>query len=712
MTTFNSGSTFVANSPINNTINHHHHHGDVIPGASFFQRRPFPLGSSPSREQIFLALAQTTVENAEWGGPVHRGAPHCHPDTREAIVKSFKAWVNDPAGCPLQWINGWPGVGKTTLARTMAKFWAEEDRLAASFFFSKSSADTSTTNRFFETIAYQLLQSLPLSDGALRFLLPDQLEKHGWTNIVRALQTIPPSFPSMVIIIDGLDECTNLRSQVQLLRSILGSIKDICPSIKFLISCRPERHLQKVFEDTKFNLGNSYRTHLGQSPEDNEDVQKFLQYSFDRICQHCRKHGTMSIKDGLWPSKEKMEQLVKKASGQFVYAETVVAFVNDDNQDPVKLLDLILDPDQTSSFPALDKLYLTVLNKAEEQIRLYRQDLLQSMHDLLLHIHYWPSSPSSIADFWFMNEVDVNILIGHLQGILRRPDRPGDPILFHHQSFRDFLRSPSSPHSFSLDEMKPISTMFFHLRLTMTTLRRKSIMPISLSKAKWLMKLLFDSSKQQTNGNNNADGSDVRLSIRFSAFSVFLACFLVWPYDDRARKLHYAYIQEGRDFDGCECCSQLQHVVAGASLVTSFGSCDSDDCILKSAKNLQALCQIIGLWVKYSRIVFSLHMEGNNWKCRHVEIKMILMPITWASKYVTHLAAWDSIRLVAGIILWYFTVYRNNRLRMPIDILLAFVIFLYWKIVVFMFLLFVIVFVAFWVLSLVFEELRVRTNSV
>ena len=55
-------------------------------------------------------------------------------------------------------IFGWAGTGKTTIAQTMAEYWATHGQLGGSFFFSRSSKERSETYWFWETIFYQFLQ--------------------------------------------------------------------------------------------------------------------------------------------------------------------------------------------------------------------------------------------------------------------------------------------------------------------------------------------------------------------------------------------------------------------------------------------------------------------------------------------------------------------------------------------------------------------------
>ena len=59
------------------------------------------------------------------------------------------------------WLNGMAGTEKSTIARTVAQFFAEQRQLGASFFFKKGKGDRSTASRFFTTIATDLAAHVP-----------------------------------------------------------------------------------------------------------------------------------------------------------------------------------------------------------------------------------------------------------------------------------------------------------------------------------------------------------------------------------------------------------------------------------------------------------------------------------------------------------------------------------------------------------------------
>lgn len=62
--------------------------------------------------------------------------PHCHPSTREWLTTSIEKWLmNEHRQWDLLWFHGATGVGKSTIAQTIAEYAAEQGRLGAASFF-------------------------------------------------------------------------------------------------------------------------------------------------------------------------------------------------------------------------------------------------------------------------------------------------------------------------------------------------------------------------------------------------------------------------------------------------------------------------------------------------------------------------------------------------------------------------------------------------
>ncbi|TFK62742.1 hypothetical protein BDN72DRAFT_848362 [Pluteus cervinus] len=524
---FSDNSTIHAPySVINNTINN-------FPSSS---KRASGMKRRSGEDAVFRRfLARRAVKSASFDAAERGDPPKCHPDTRIAVQDSLKAWCSNRTAGPLRLISGWAGTGKTTIAQTMAEYWAKRGQLAGSFFFSRLSEERSKADWVFATILHWFLQIFGVDVDIGHF---DSMVV--WNLLVKVLVSTSTSLPQpVVIVIDGLDETSITRDQVSLLRDILNSLDQLGSSVKVLISCRPERHLENVFNEFASKLGPSYRIQLGQSEGDKNDLRTFLRVSFDRICQDRRNDETMSITNGPWPSQEEIEDLVDRASGQFIFAATVVRFVDDENEDPVEMLNLVLEQ-RTSSFEAIDLLYIVILGRVGMTLDKSTKSLerRQLMQNLILHVNHQPSSSLAIADFWFEKEVTINILVKHLQALLvRNLDTHGQNseivIQFRHKSFHDFLARPSAPHSFSLAEVNQVSKFFFSLRMHV---EKTAYRPggRALQPSQWLG-------------------------------YTFLCCGdhppAAFPYEEEARRLHQAYVRDRPTFRGCICLPQLEPIM-------------------------------------------------------------------------------------------------------------------------------------------------------
>jgi len=87
-------------------------------------------------------------------------APRSLPGTRKEVLEQIDVWANaGEAGESVLWLRGPPGVGKSTIAQTVAETCAGRNRLAASFFFARTAAHRNEVKYLFPTIAVQIALS-------------------------------------------------------------------------------------------------------------------------------------------------------------------------------------------------------------------------------------------------------------------------------------------------------------------------------------------------------------------------------------------------------------------------------------------------------------------------------------------------------------------------------------------------------------------------
>ena len=182
-------------------------------------------------------------------------------------------------------------------------------------------------------------------------------------NILKDLCSSSAHWPSglhRVIVIDGLDECIDRRVQKQILRIISNAVRAFELPILFLVASRPEHDINVAFASREMT-GIFTRLYLDDTVNSDEDIRTFLNDSFDEIKT---THPFKRSIPALWPPSGAVDTLVRKSSGQFVFAATVVRFVESIRHQPHLRLDVVLTlrpPEGELPFAQLDALYAVIL---------------------------------------------------------------------------------------------------------------------------------------------------------------------------------------------------------------------------------------------------------------------------------------------------------------------------------------------------------------
>ncbi|KAJ7257103.1 hypothetical protein C8J57DRAFT_1016228, partial [Mycena rebaudengoi] len=140
-----------------------------------------------------------------------------------------------------------------------------------------------------------------------------------------------------VILIDGLDEYQNHRIQAQILQLLIGAIQEQPLPIRLLIVSRPEPHLRDILANTL-----DICRHLAVSVDKSayKDIRRYLCDEFTRIRSEHSCSGM--IREEPWPPQDALDYLVRQPSGIFIYAKTVIRFVDDEYFHPNDRLGCVL----------------------------------------------------------------------------------------------------------------------------------------------------------------------------------------------------------------------------------------------------------------------------------------------------------------------------------------------------------------------------------
>ncbi|KAJ7699835.1 hypothetical protein B0H14DRAFT_3173945 [Mycena olivaceomarginata] len=335
----------------------------------------------------------------------------------------------------IHWLHGPAGAGKSALMQTLCQQLKDAGRLGGSFFFKRDHLTRGNAKVLFATLAYQLaLHRDELKDSIAQCMETDPsvvargMDVQLRTLILEPCRLLQDTTP-LILLIDGLDECAGHIIQQELLHLISSTTSDRC--LRILIASRPEPHIREIFH------GNSFRgLHNSINIEQSfDDVRTYLRDEFSRI--H-RNHRTMQSIATPWPSPEVLEMLVEKSSGYFIYASTVIKFVDDEYSRPSTQLGIIqnIAPDNSElPFQALDQLYTQILSGVPMRYHSRLCDILSVI------INYpWQISPEEIDELLGFQSGDASLILRPLHSVLKLPSDK-DNITVHHASFRDFLGS-------------------------------------------------------------------------------------------------------------------------------------------------------------------------------------------------------------------------------------------------------------------------------
>jgi hypothetical protein len=170
-----------------------------------------------------------------------------------------------------------------------------------------------------------------------------------------------------------------------------------------------------------------------------EDVRKYLLDEFARI--HREHHATMTMIPEPWPSLEIINDLVEKSSGYFIYASTIIKFIDDKKFRPTERLAVIMgmtEPRFGVPFAALDQLYTEVLAQVPDQPQLLKilKVIITDLSSFGDHL-----SVTSIEQLLQLEPGNVQLTLYGLHSVINLLE--DDKISTHHASFCDFLQDPT-----------------------------------------------------------------------------------------------------------------------------------------------------------------------------------------------------------------------------------------------------------------------------
>ncbi|KAL5639844.1 hypothetical protein ACGC1H_006425 [Rhizoctonia solani] len=347
-------------------------------------------------------------------------------------------WITNQSAGNIFWMSGMAGTGKTTIAYSLCRRLDSGSRrmLGASFFCSRSVPECRNVGKIIPSIAYQLAQRSQPFQYVLCQAMKDNpdVQASGPISQFKSLIVGPLSDPkvrealppSLVVVIDALDECEDETSTRQILDVLLAQSEGL--PIKFVVSSRPEATIR----DRMARNDDRVVLHELDKKEVQSDITTYLREGLSRVS----------------PSESDIEKLAERAGVLFIYAATVIRYVGYDDfgRNPRARLNSMLGMTNqrgNSQTKEIDQLYGAILKAAMSNDELEETELGDMK--LILHTVVCAKAPltvDALNGLLKLDDVDrVHAALRPLWSVLHMMG-PNMTVTTLHASFPDYLTDP------------------------------------------------------------------------------------------------------------------------------------------------------------------------------------------------------------------------------------------------------------------------------
>jgi len=413
--------------------------------------------------------------------------------TRVLLGQELHEWKKSPIGATtMKWVSGGAGDGKTTLLLTFADLCRRQKHLIGAFFASNQITDCNDGNRIIATLAVQLMQALPSTakyiDKALGddpYLFSKGLQVQMNALIVEPINRIATkkrmlaaitfglkTYPTLIVI-DGLDEIADKKVQTVIIEIIDEAMRDVRLPLRFLVSSRPAPNIVDAIEKlqkSEFTKDRMSITDLRKDTQVDGDIRYFFEVKFGEI-----RAKYAHLKD--WPGDQVVNDLVGRASGQFIFATTIMSYIMDEYCSPEMRLEVIRTQGPLKESPGhkpyknLDELYFLIVRDAKLQGGMLQILTLIIIINQLIATANAPAGtfaelccPRTLGDILNLQKGEVRRCLKDMHSVVNIGDDDCD-VQIYCKSFPDFLLDPSRSHKFAVnvEDARGHDHLFSHL---------------------------------------------------------------------------------------------------------------------------------------------------------------------------------------------------------------------------------------------------------
>jgi hypothetical protein len=143
-----------------------------------------------------------------------------------------------------------------------------------------------------------------------------------------------------------------------------------------------------------------------------------------------------------WPSSEDLEKLVRKSEGLFIYASTLVQYMDDRREPPQEKLRHVL-----KVHDGVDPLYAQVITEAQ------RCKDFDRVIGSIMYLRY-PLPIKKLARLLGLDVSNIRMALDRCHSVLAIPDDDNEMIRPYHASLQDFLTNQARSQDFFLAPAK------------------------------------------------------------------------------------------------------------------------------------------------------------------------------------------------------------------------------------------------------------------
>ena len=245
-------------------------------------------------------------------------------------------------------------------------------------------------------------------------------------------EVLTMQFP--VIVLDALDECGSDGSQSAQRRIFMDSLTKwsrLHPCFKLLVTSR-DHSITPAFRAVCHHV--ALETGDLVTDESTHDIQSFFEQRFAEIASTCPSLSPS------WPGKSVIRRLTDRAAGLFIWADTVVRFL--DQGPPKEQLDLILDGTFRDEEDGIDELYRQILHLSFKNCRGRVLEIFKGVVGAIA-LAKTPLRRTDLKHFLEKPEDEsaIDFTLGKLSSVITISS-PGGRIYISHLSFAEFICDP------------------------------------------------------------------------------------------------------------------------------------------------------------------------------------------------------------------------------------------------------------------------------